>query len=825
VTRPAAPPAPGRDGHGLSPGRRLAAARPAGAAPDALRHRCDLAAVPCASTAELAAPAATLAQPRAIAALETAVAMAATDGYNVFATGEAGTGMRTMLADWLRARAAGRPAPPDVVHLHNFADPLRPRAVALPAGSGPRVAADVTRLVDDAQRALRSAFDSESYRQRHRALMAEADERRATLLGALEQRAREAGVALQLTPAGVLTVPIVAGRPLQPDEVAEMPDAVREHYEQAVAGLREHVDSAFAGIRALEREVDERRHALDHDVAVFAVGDLFDALRRRWEAAPRLGDWLAAMRDDVLDHLDAFRANGEPDEPRNAAALAALRQTGAGGLPFLARYAVNVLVTHDAGGCAPVVLATNPTFYDLFGRVEYETAFGAAVTDHRHLRAGLLHQASGGFLVLQAADVLTVPFAWARLKDVLRTGRLKIENVAVQYMLFPGVTLDPEPTDVDVTVVLVGSPRLYETLHELDEDLPRLFKLRADFDDDLPRDAAGIRAYAELLARVAAERALPPFDAGAIAAVVEHGSRLAGHRARLSTRIRDLDDLATEAAHAAVAAGAAQVGAEHVAAAHAARRRRVDLVEERFRRMTLEGTHHVELDGAVIGQINGLAVAMLGDHAFGHPVRITATVAPGEGQVVDIDREARLSGPIHAKGVLILSGFLAGRYFPDKPMTLRASIVFEQSYGPVEGDSASTAELLALLSALAGLPVDQGVAVTGAVDQRGAVHAVGGIDEKVEGFFDLCAASGLTGRQGVIVPAANLPHLMLAERVVDAVADGRFSVWPVATVDQAMELVTGCATSDELVRRRLDQLASAAVAAAQRSTRSESPSR
>ncbi|HEU4974912.1 MAG TPA: AAA family ATPase [Baekduia sp.] len=787
--------------------------RPAGATPEELRRTCAEHELPVADTSTATPLTGPFGQPRALEALEVAAAMPA-DGYNVFATGPAGTGMRTVLGDWLRQRAAARPTPPDAVLLHHFAEPLRPLAVSVPPGRGRALAADVDRLVEDARRALTRAFDSESYRTRHRAIHDDVDRRRTEVLTGLAQRAHHAGVEIELTPAGVMTVPVVAGRPLQPDEARAMPDVVRERYERAVAELGEPVDAAFAAVRELDRELDERHRELTHEVATFAIGHLVDEARARWSDVPRVAAWLAAVRDDIVEHLELFRATGErEEEDAGAAAVGIAPPTARRMAALVSRYVVNVLVSHEPGEPAPVIIATDPTYYDLFGRVEYETAFGAAVTDHRHLRAGILHQVSGGFLVLQAADVLSTPFAWARLKDVLRTGRLKIENVAVQYMLFPGVTLDPEPAEIDVTVVLVAPAELYELLHELDDDVPRLFKLRADFDDEMPRDVAAIAAYAGLLARVAAERGLLPFDRGAMAAVVEHGSRLVGHRDRLSTRTRDIGDLATESAQIAVAEPATAVGARHVAAALRARRRRADLVEERLRRATLEGTRVIEVDGGVIGQVNGLAVLQLGDHEFGHPIRITATVAPGEGEVVDIDREARLSGPVHAKGVLILSGFLAGRYFPDRPMTLRASIVFEQSYGPVEGDSASTAELLALLSALAGLPADQSIAVTGAVDQRGAIHAVGGINEKVEGFFDLCAARGLTGRQGVIVPRANLPHLMLDRRVVDAVRDGRFTVWPVSTVDDALVLITGDARADERVRERLERLSEAAHAA------------
>jgi predicted ATP-dependent protease len=772
---------------------------------------CSTADVPFASTADADGQGIVFGQTRALEALEVATTMPV-DGYNVFATGPSETGKRTTIADWLRARVASWPTPPDLVHVYNFGDALRPHAIALPPGSARKLAADVAQLIDDARRGLDHAFESDSYRARHRELHEEIDRRRTEALSRLEEQAQAVDVAIQLAPTGAMTLPMAGGRPLGPDEIRVMPQEARERFEAAVSRLEQPIDEAFAEMRNLDHEAAERHRTLNRDVAEFAIGHLVERVKQRWTDAPRVVAWLDDLREDAVDHHVELRSAVEQEEePRGLAMLAG--PASGGGPAFLARYAVNVLTTHHPQAGAPVVVAADPSFYDLFGRVEYETSFGAATTDHRHLRAGLVHEAAGGFLVLQATDLLTKPFAWPRLKEVLRTGRLKIENIAVQYMLFPGATLDPEPADVRVTVVLVGSTALYQALHALDEDLARLFKLRADFDDEMPRDAAGVAAYAGLLARLVHERDLLELDRSAIAAIVEHGSRMAGHRDRLSTRIPELRDIATEAAHIAIGEQAGTVAADHVTRALRARTRRSDVVEERIREMTLEGTIHIDVGGAVVGQVNGLAVAAMADRTFGHPVRITATVAPGEGEVLDIDREARLSGPLHAKGVLILSGYLAGRYFPDRPMMLRASIVFEQSYGPVEGDSASAGELLALLSALADLPVAQGVAVTGAVDQHGAVRAVGGINEKIEGFFDLCAARGLTGEQGVVIPEANLAHLMLDDRVVQAVRDGGFRVWPVTSVDQAMSLLTGCDTADTLVRGRLISLSDAALKA------------
>lgn len=791
--------------------QRLPVLRTPGADADRLRRTCDPAEVPFDGTAAAPPDAGTFGQLRAFEALELASGIAA-DGYNVFATGPAGTGKRTMIAGWLRERAVHRPPPPDLIAVANFGEPLRPHAICVPTGTARTFAAGVETLVDDARRSLLQAFESDGYRARHRRLHTDADLRRADVLQGLQERATAAGVAIQLTPSGVITVPLVDGRPLVPDEAGHVPDDVRERYEVAIVELQAPIEAAFVAMREIDRETRERHRAMDREVAVFAIGHLVEELQERWHATPRIVAWLDALREDALANLDAFRAGSDGEEPEPQPTPPGMAQV-AGPQAFLSRYVVNVLVANDPEDGAPVVVATDPSFYDLFGRVEYETVFGAAVTDHRHLRAGLLHRAAGGFLVLQAEDVLGKPLVWPRLKDVLRTGKLKIENMGVQYMLFPGVSLDPEPAEIAVTVVLVGSTEIYELLHRYDDDLTRLFKLRADFDGEMPRDADGVRTYAGLLSTLVRDRGLRHLDRGAMAALIEHGSRLAGHRDRLSTHVRSIGDVATEASHAAGREGAAVVTAAHVRAALAAQRRRSDLVEQHVRERTLEDTIHIPVDGAAVGQVNGLAVALLGDHEFGHPVRITAAIAPGDGEVVDIDREAKLSGPIHSKGVLILSGYLAGRYAVDRPLSLRASIVFEQSYGPIEGDSASTAELLALLSALSLLPVDQGVAVTGAVDQHGAVQAVGGVNEKIEGFFALCEARGLTGRQGVVLPEANLPHLMLDERVVAAVADGRFHVWPVRTAGEALALVTGCDIADVLVRERLHQLADAARAA------------
>ncbi|MGZ8650420.1 MAG: Lon protease family protein, partial [Solirubrobacteraceae bacterium] len=744
--------------------------------------------LPFATTAEVEAADGMSSQPRVADALDLSLRIETT-GYNVFATGPARAGKLLVLEEELRRRAASRPAPPDRVYLFDFESPARPAAVALPTGRGPELARDVAALVEEARSGIRVAFESDSYRRRHGDVHERIDTQRQKVLAELQAKAREHEVALELTPAGVMSSPLVDGRPVDAAGFEQLTPEQQAKYHESVTKLETIVAAAFARLRALEREERDEHRTLDREVALFAIGHLVEEVTRRWEGVERVGAWLAALCDDLVGHLPLLRRDApEPAEPRP---LAAAREDGAERRSPLSRYEVNVLVTHDPEAGAPVVAVYDGSYHELFGRIEYWNELGAAVTDHRHIRAGAVHRAAGGYLLLRAEDVLTTPFAWPRLKELLRTGQARIENLGTQYMLFPSASLDPEPIDAPLTVVMTGSSQLYQVLCGADEDVRRLFKVRADFDAEMTWDATGVAAYAAFVARQARELELPDFDAAAVARIVEHGARLAEHRERLSTCFPELADLAAEAGRRASHEGAATVGAAHVDDALRARRRQSDLPEQRLRELTLEGALRADVTGSVTGQVNGLAVADLGDHRFGHPVRVTATAGPGQGRVIDIDREAELSGPIHTKGILILAGLLRERYCRETPLALHASIVFEQSYGGVEGDSASAAELLALLSALAEVPVAQRIAVTGSIDQHGAIQAVGGVNEKIEGFFALCRERGLTGDQGVAIPATNLPNLMLAPDVVDAVADGRFHVWAISTVDEALQLLTG----------------------------------
>lgn len=754
-------------------------------APEELRRRCDPATLGFRSTREVEPRDGAAGQHRALRALDFAVEVSQL-GYNVFATGPAGTSKRETIETRLGERARTQPPPVDAVFLFNFEDPGRPLCVTLPPGQGRRLARTMAAFVTQAAREIPNAFESESYRRRRAGVTEPFEHEREAMLEQVRSFARSRGLELEVTPAGVASVPLVHGRPVTPQEFQQLPEETRHQLSAAGHEVEERMNSVVPALRELEARAGERVRVLDREVVLFAVGHLIDEVKQAHADSPALGAWLERAREDVVDNYGGFLADAE--QAQLAAPVRAM--LGHSMEAFRARYEVNPFVTGEQDG-APVVVERNPTFARLFGRIEFETTLGAAITDHRHIKPGSIHAASGGYMILRAEDVLRQPFVWERLKEILRTGQARVENLGEQFTLFPTATLTPDPVPVQVKIVLTGSVELYELLHTLDEDLAELFRVRADFDVQMPWEQEEPAQYAAYISSLVARDGLLHFDAGAVARVVEDGARRAADQGKLSTRYEDTANLLTEASHWAAQTGSELVRAEHVEQAIRERRGRSDLIEQRLAEMVDEGTVHIELRGSSVGQLNGLAVLALGDYEFGHPTRITATTAIGGGEVVSIDRESKLTGKIHDKGFLTLRGYLEQRYGGQLPLALSASLTFEQSYGGLEGDSASSAELYALLSSLAVAPIDQGIAVTGSVDQYGRVQAVGGVTEKVEGFFAACERAGLTGAQGVIIPASNQRHLMLDEQVVAAVREGRFHVWATHSVDEGIELLTG----------------------------------
>ncbi len=754
--------------------------------PEQLRRRLDPAALPFDTTAELAPLEGTIGQPRALEAIEFGLEVAA-PGFNLFVAGPPGSGRMGTIRDHLERLARTRPVPDDWVYVHSFAEPDRPNAIALPAGLGSQLARDMDEFLDGARREIPRAFESDDYQRRRQERMSDIAREREALTGELQTFARGHGFAVELTPAGIVTIPIVEGRPLSGEEFARLPAQSQREIERRGAQIQERVAAVVRQLRALEKEAAERLRALDREVAQFAVGQLFHDLREAYGDHAEVLAYLGQAEEDVLDHLQDFRTGGpEAELPAFLSGLQRQEREDR-----LSRYRVNVLFDNREDGGAPVVVERNPTYYALVGRVAYRAAFGTMVTDFHQIKPGALHRANGGFLVLDALEVLRNPFAWDALKRALQTRQVRIENLAEQLSAIPTVSLRPEPIALDLKVILIGPPSLYYLLHALDEDFRELFRVKVDFAPEMDWSEEHVLDYGAFVSRRVRDDELRHFDRSAVARLVEHGARLRHDQRKLSTRLIEIANIVTEASFWAEKAGRELVSAEDVDRAVAKKEYRSNLIEERVREQIADGTLVINTTGERVGEVNGLSVVAFGDHAFGKPSRVTARIALGRGGVRSIEREIELSGPIHSKGFLTLAGYLTGTYAQGWPLALAATITFEQAYEGVEGDSASSTELYALLSALAGLPLRQSIAVTGSVNQYGEVQAVGGVTTKIEGFYAVCKAKGLTGDQGVVIPAANVSNLMLNDEVVDAVRTGRFHVWAAHSIDEGVELLTG----------------------------------
>lgn len=748
--------------------------------PEDLARHLDPAALEFETTAEVEPLVGTIGQPRALDAIESGLAMS-TAGFNVFASGPVGSGRRTTVLDLIRGVAADRPAPDDWVYLHDFRDPDRPKALHLPASRGGELARALDEFIEAARRELRRAFESEDYERRQRETLAAIQERRHALDHELEQFAVERGYALKTTVTGVVTMPIVDGEPVSVEKFEALPDEQRAEIRRAGKEIEERTAGYAHRLHELEKEAAQRLRELQHDVARFATGPLFRDLEDRFSDEPDVLTHLADLQREVLDNIDDFRDGRE----ETVAFLPVPHRDPT------ARFRANVFVGNGPTSGAPVVVESNPTFYNLLGRLEYRAAFGSMVTDFREIKPGALHRANGGFLVLDALEVLRHPFSWDALKRALKVREVRVENLGEEFSALPSASLRPAPIPLDVKVVLIGPPLVYHLLYQHDDDFRELFKVKADFSPELDWTPEHHRNYAAFVSRWVRENDLRHFDSAAVARTIEYGARLCDDQEKLSARLIEISDIVSEASFWAGRAGHEIVQTPDVELAIRKKEYRSSLLEERLKELVERGTIVIETDGTRIGQANGLSILDLGDYAFGRPVRVSARVSLGRDGVASIEREIELSGPIHSKGVMILAGYLSATYARELPLALSASLTFEQSYDEIEGDSASSTELYALLSALSGLPLQQGIAVTGSVDQHGNIQAVGGVTRKIEGFYAACKAGGFTGSQGVLVPASNVRNLMLDAEVVEAVRAGRFHVWPVRTIDEGIELLTG----------------------------------
>ena len=751
-----------------------------------LRATCDASSLPFRSTAELEPLHGLIGQQRALDATTFGIGMRR-GGYNLFVLGAPATGKTTSMRRLLDAAAAGAPVPADWCYVHNFADPYRPHALELPAGRGRQLRDEMARLVDECKTRLPRLFEGEVFEREKARILDELGRRQTEEVTRLEEAARAVGFGVVRTPGGLSVVPAADGQALTHEQFHALPEAERQRLQEQAATLEDRVEATLRQLRQNERQTQQAHTGLVRDTAAAGTRQLLREVKETFEGLPAVQAYLGMVEDDLIAHAEELRSEGgaRPELPF-------LPPPGA----FLDRYRVNVLVDRADVSGAPVVFERNPTHGNLLGRIEHRAHFGALVTDFTLIKPGALHGANGGYLILEAKDVLRNFMAWDSLKKALKSRALRIEAPLAELQAVSTVSLAPEPIPLAVKVVLIGSPTLYYLLYALDEDFGELFKVKVDFDDSFPRTLDNVLLYARFVGGACHEEGLRPFAADGVARLVEHGSRLVEHQERLSARLGLLLDLIRESAYCAERDDHPLVTGADVTRAIAQRIERVNLLEERVGRTIAEGTLLLATDGEAIGQVNGISVISTGDHAFGRPCRITARAFCGEPGVVDIEREAKLGGRVHSKGVMILTGFLAGRYAREHPLALSASLAFEQQYEEVDGDSASSAELYALLSTLAGIPLAQRIAVTGSVNQQGELQPVGAVNEKIEGFFDACRQHGLTSSQGVLIPEANVRHLMLREDVVAAVRDERFHVYAARSVDDGLAVLSGREAGD-----------------------------
>ena len=744
------------------------------------------------TTAELEPATQVLGQKRAVEAIKFGMGMNR-EGYNIFALGPDGSSMRQLVQEFFQERAQDATVPSDWVYVHNFENPHQPRAIELPAGKGIEFQKDMAEMVDALRTALSSAFESEEYQTRRQALTDEVQERQSQAFEALQEKARQHNVAIIRTPAGLAVAPVRDGEVLSQEEVQKLSEEEQKELRQEVEAIQEELQKIMQQVPGWQREMREKVNALQREVAAFAVGGLLDELESKHADFPPILQHLTAVEKDAVEQAEGL-LQVEQEMPSFLQALAGGPDHSQRSAGPLRKYQVNLLIDHSKSEGAPVIFEDNPTYQNLIGRVEHMAQMGALMTDFTLIQAGALHKANGGYLLLDARKVLTQPYAWEGLKRALQSKQIRIESLGQMLSVISTVSLEPEPIPLDVKVGIYGNRMIYYLLIQLDPEFAELFKVEADLEDEMDWSPENQRLYARMIATMVQQEELRPFDRMAVARVLEHSSRLVGDSAKLTTRTRDVGDLLREADYWAGQDGNGEVvSAAHVEQAIQAQIERADRVRDRMQESILRGTHLVDTDGVRVGQVNGLSVMQLGNFAFGRPTRISARVWLGKGEVVDIEREVDLGGPIHSKGVLILAGYLGGHYVQGTPLALSASLVFEQSYGGVEGDSASSAELYALLSAISEIPISQSLAVTGSVNQYGQVQAIGGANEKIEGFFDICKARGLNGEQGVLIPESNVKNLMLRHEVVEAVEKGQFHIYPVETVDQGIEILTGVA--------------------------------
>jgi lon-related putative ATP-dependent protease len=753
---------------------------------DILCRRTDPGQFSFATTEDLAERETWLGQSRAVEAVRFGIGMKRA-GFNIFALGPTGSGKHTLVRNFIEEQAAREPFPDDWCYIQNFKEPHKPLALNLPPGRGQPFHKDMHQLIEELKTTIPAIFESDETRQRVEAVEAEFNERSEKAFSDLQLKAQQRSIALIRTPVGMALAPVRDGEVLGPEGFQKLPEEEQKQVQADIAALQEELQAILREVPRWGKEHREKIRELGQELTRFAVSHLMGELRGKYTDLPAVIAHLDAVEQDIVEHANDFMAAKQQAQPEMMAA-----PDGSMGPPSFNRYEVNLLHDHSNGAAgAPVVYENHPTHGNLLGRVEHIAQFGALITDFTLIKPGALHRANGGYLILDALKVLMQPFAWEELKRTIKAGEIRIESLGQAMSLVSTVSLEPEPIPLNVKVVLLGDRSLYYLLAAHDPEFPEIFKVAVDIEEHVDRTPETTELFARFVAGIVRSESLKPVDPNGVARIIDHAVRLAGDAEKISCHAESIIDVLSEADYWAGQSGDSIISATHIQQAIDAQIRRADRVRERTQEAIRRGTILIDTTGERAGQVNGLSVLQLGGFAFGQPSRITASVQLGKGDVVDIERQVELGGPLHSKGVLILSGFLGERFGLKRPLALKASLVFEQSYGGVDGDSASSAELYTLLSALADAPIKQSFAVTGSVNQHGQVQAIGGVNEKIEGFFDVCRQSGLTGEQGVLISASNVKHLMLRGDVVEAASKAKFRILPVETIDQGIEILTG----------------------------------
>jgi len=769
--------------------------------------------ITCETTSELKPLTEIIGQERAVKALQFGLDIQE-EGFNVYVAGLPGTGKKTAITTFLEQKAKEIEVPPDWCYVYNFEDNQKPNALKLPPGKGSDFVKDMEKFVGNMKNAIVTAFESEDYANRREETLKEYEEKKQELMRELNEKAQEAGFVIQRSQIGMVIVPVINGQVINEQQFSMLPQNVREDIQERRRELQDEMRSALREFRDIDREAESAVEKFNREVANFALDPLLERLKEEYGEIKECLEYLEAVREDVLENLNNIvGAQQEPDNP--------LAQMMARNRPDPTdRYQVNLIVDNSKLEGAPVVMEMNPGHDRLFGAVEKEARFGALVTNYTMIRGGSAHDANGGFLIIPIEELAKNPGSYDTLKRTILNKELEIEELAARLGYISTRSLNPEPIPFTAKVILVGEPRFYNMLYQLDSEFKKVFKVKAEFDSTMDRTPENVQEYAKFMCTLSNKEGLKHLDSTGIAEIVEYSSRLASDQEKLSTQFADVSDIIRESNYYAKQDDNKYITGDHVKQAIEAKVYRSNLIEEKISEMIERGSILVDTDGEIVGQVNGLAVMGLGDYMFGKPTRITASIGLGKKGIIDIEKQAEMGGPTHTKGVHILTGFLTNRYAKRHPLSLTARLTFEQSYSGIDGDSASSTETYALMSALSEVPIKQGFAVTGSVNQKGEVQAIGGVNQKIEGFYDLCKFRDLTGDQGVVIPESNVKNLMLRDDVVKAIEEEKFHIYPVKNIDEGIEVLTGVPagepdekgefpedTINYMVQERLDEMA------------------